>query len=169
MLATNAVTAPLFIITEIQNKGLALQSTCAIKRGTLIHSEKPLLRLQTPSSKQYYKIYADFELFEGLDERTQHEIAQFTDVHSEDYTEMEVNNLPLTGDGNMMTETMTPQRLQGIYKTNAIPAGPGHYSVYKVISRCNHACLPNAQYSWDLEKKVEGKEFLQAEINLMFI
>jgi hypothetical protein len=45
----------------------------------------------------------------------------------------------------------------GIFKTNALPLGPGspHGAVYLIISRINHACRSNTQHTWNEHLRCE--------------
>jgi len=54
--------------------------------------------------------------------------------------------------------------ISGYIKTNAIPMTSEKSGVFKVLSRCNHCCIPNARYFWNT---IENQMYLIAlkEIN----
>ena len=54
--------------------------------------------------------------------------------------------------------------ISGYVKTNTIPMTSEKSGVFKVLSRCNHCCIPNARYFWNT---IENQMYLIAlkEIN----
>ncbi|KAM0270877.1 hypothetical protein ACHAQH_009278 [Verticillium albo-atrum] len=122
-----------YALQDVPGKGLGLFAVTKIIKGTRVFSESPLLRVprSTNSKKQAGKSLAK-------------DISTLSDDERQAFFSLY----------NAFKDEATPEL--GIVRTNALPLGSDASTsgVFVEASRINHACLQNAQNSWneDLQK-----------------
>ncbi|KAJ0107043.1 SET domain-containing protein 5 [Diaporthe amygdali] len=122
---------PLFEVKDIPGKGKGLFARIEISKGTRILYEKPLLTVESMSPLVSEPILArKFKTMAKIEQR------QILSLH---------NNFP------------GKYTLTSIFKTNALPCGPGSSTsgVYASICLINHSCLPNSHHNWNDNEKHE--------------
>lgn len=112
----------LFLIVEIQGKGLGMIATSTIRRGQCILAEAPKLRFSRFAPDAVIE-----SLFSELDPQTQ-------------FLLLQLSNCRGTG----------PNIIDIVY-TSAIPLNgtKNHAGLFPLASRINHACNPNTSKSWN--------------------
>lgn len=118
----------LYTIQEVPDKGLGLIAAVTIERGTRILSEAPLLKI--PSSIRSFKHLRRL-LSENVASLTEEDRAQFYSLRN--------------------SRTDEKSRELGIARTNALPLGSeaDASAIFPIASRINHACIQNAQNTWN--------------------
>lgn len=121
-------TSKLYILTPLPGKGQGLIAVQDISKGTRILSDKPLFQIQGFGSELPV---IEKEIQRKLNLLSQDDRGAFRFLY---------NSTP--GDSYPLT---------GIVKTNALSLGPGSSvgRIFPIISRINHSCRPNTQYTWN--------------------
>ncbi|TPX13347.1 uncharacterized protein E0L32_006320 [Thyridium curvatum] len=116
---------PLFEIKDIPGKGKGLIALSNIPQGTRILCEKPILTAGPMPPDALDRVLAG-----KLKALSKVEQRQFLSLH---------NNHP------------GKYPFRGIFKTNALPCGPGSSvgGVYPMSCFINHSCLPNSHNNWN--------------------
>ena len=148
---------PPFIIRESPGKGRGLFATRKIKEGQLILEEHPLLTLGAIELNEF-----KINHFPNIDIDTKVKILQLHDpaenistleLESETVENLVVGNLLLV---NMEDKTDEISQIFRIFYGNYIQicaekdlySNTTEYGLYNKISLINHACVPNATWTW---------------------
>lgn len=118
-------TDKLYVLQEVTGKRLGLVAATKIAKGTRILSESPLLRV--PRSKSQLRRSVSKEVAGLSDDKQQ----AFFSLHNA-FDDEETREL-------------------GIVRTNALPLGSDASTggIFVEASRINHACIKNAQNTWN--------------------
>ncbi|KAK3823217.1 MAG: hypothetical protein J3Q66DRAFT_310048 [Benniella sp.] len=122
-----------YIVKDTPSKGRGMFATRNIKRGECIIAESPLLYVRHNSS-----MTGNTAAVEALSKKNK---KYFYALH------------------NAFADELSQDA--GIIRTNALPLGPESLdgAVYRVISRINHSCAPNANQNWNART---NKEYIYA-------
>lgn len=142
-----------FRISDAGKKGLGMFATRAIKAGELIIAERPLVISSLSSHGTQYMIAYSRTFYDAalaaLSEPARAALLDLADSYSLGPQER-THPLP----GRIMTNAYSCGPLTA---TNAVPdvaemargEGPTWNATYATLPRANHACTPNAHYSWN--------------------
>lgn len=119
--------SPLYTMEPIPDAGFGLVATSPIPRGTQIISEAPLFTLNGIFQNTTLAAAAIALKIKALSKEQQR---TFLTLH------------------NAYGRDLPP--LLGTFKTNTHPLGVGatECGIFPTVSRLNHSCIPNANYSW---------------------
>ena len=129
----------LFLVTEIEGKGLGCVAQKHIKRGTLILREQPCLLLQ-PGLKNT-KYFDD--AFHGYEQMDNDQKDMFFDLANCYNGQIEVLTSYLKENPKLYAEDIAQKVIQ-ITDTNGC-----HNGVFLEVSRFNHSCVSNAEQFWN--------------------
>lgn len=142
----------MFEIKDTGTKGLGAFATAKITPGTLIHSEKPLVRIP----RSYYMKADIEEAFNQLPVSEQTAYLNLTSAHGQDpqryprggpHPSLEAEEKRRIIEQHE-ARTGKEATLLSRFMTNAMECGKGA-AVFEVASRFNHSCVPNACFSWN--------------------
>ena len=147
-----------FTIKEVPGKGLGAFATRDVEPGDFILAEKPLLQIQNA-----HYLAEDVEAeFNKLTEEKKAVYMSLASAHGQDPSKYP------TATSSEVTDKRERRRIHeqhearigedktvfSICMTNAMQVEEGA-GIFEIASRFNHACVPNACFCWDEEKKVE--------------
>ena len=142
----------LYVVTEIEEKGLGCVAMKKIKRGTLILREKPCLLQKINTTGNLDKDYFD-NIFDAYEKMDSHQKKIFLELanNSEHIEERNVYHIGrrkvflnyLKENPKSYQEGVALKVIQ-ITETNRF-----HNGVYLEMSRFNHSCASNGEYFWN--------------------
>jgi hypothetical protein len=140
----------IFLVTEIEEKGLGCVAQKEIKRGALILREKPCLLIEFAlGSGSYAKDYFD-DVFKAFEKMNNDQKKTFFEL-ANCYEQIEETKDKMQHFIKYLKENPKPSYLKGdalkiiqITETNRF-----HNGVCLEMSRFNHSCVSNAEYFWN--------------------
>ena len=138
-------------IRPTPNKGLGMFATQSIERGERILCERPLLRIRIllpPLEKVDVR-----ELYHTFSNLPAEEQRNYLQLHA---PQIQIDRVAHEIGANVPEEIQERAReLTAILRTNAIQldsetgTDPSTCGVFRIASRINHSCCPNASYIWN--------------------
>ena len=131
----------LFLVVNIEGKGLGCIAKKNIEEGTLILREKPCLLLQ-PGLKNSKYFDNAFESYEKMDNDQKDKFFQLANCYDS----------PILSLTNYLKENQKPyseeiaQKVIQIIDTNGF-----HNGAFLEMSRFNHSCSSNAEHFWNVD------------------
>ena len=146
-----------FEVKVTGSKGVGVFATALLTPGTLILSEKVLLRID----KSYY-MQSDIETaFAALSPDQQEIYLSLSSAHGQDPKRYPRRIHPSVDaverqriQEQHKARTAASKSVLSVFMTNAIECGRGA-AVFATASRFNHSCVPNAFFAWNDKLGVE--------------
>ena len=125
--AKSAAKTSLYTIVDIPNKGRGLKASTAIRKGTRIFAEAPLVLVDQPIKTDLAK--SDEKIATKLENVSLEVVSAILNMHN--------------------AHLDTQPELVGIVHTNAFHIDDGEVGLFKVACLMNHSCRPNVEAEWD--------------------
>ena len=141
----------MFLVTEIEGKGLGCVAKKKIRRGTLILQEKPCL-YQTGENIDMGFLRRIIDVYGKMGEEEKKEYLKLSNKYTHDIELVSEKSKMIMKSVKTILTRMTltnnsPEFAERIYQICATNAF--HNGVCLKMSRFNHSCVPNAEYFWN--------------------